>query len=82
MIQNRNLKEEPCIFAHREFGDLFEVTDVVNFQDCLLQIKEEGVYGYFIKFKNKEIRIDKNGNLEEYPNDLFEMYTNILLKML
>ena len=82
MIKLKNIKEKPCIFCHENAGELFEVVDYINFLDCLVQVREEGKYGYYIMFEGKKIRIDKNGTLEFEPNDLFGQSLNLLCKLI
>jgi PhoPQ-activated pathogenicity-related protein len=76
MIQNNNIAEKPCGFYHKGVF-LFMVYDVLNFNDCLLQIQKERSRDYSILFNNRYIRIDQNGTLEEYPNELFDKLTDI-----
>jgi len=81
MIKNNKIKETKCDFFHENIF-LFSVYDVVNFYDCLLQIRQEKSFNYYIVFKDEKILIDKNGTLEKYPIGLFDQYGDILCQMI
>lgn len=81
MIQNNNIKEEPVSFYFLE-QFLFETDRQENFTDALVQIKNEKSRDYRIRFRDKFIRIDQNGTLEEYPKGLMDKNVDNLLKLL
>lgn len=45
------------------------------------QIKEKQVDGYYLKYNDDHIDIDKNGNLSDYPDGFFESYGNDMAKL-
>lgn len=51
------------------------------FEDIRIQIKEKQLTGYYIKFNGEKIKIDRNGNLEKWPDGLFDKLTDLLLKL-
>ena len=57
------------------------ITNIISLDNVRVQIKTKQAIGYKILFKEKYIRIDKNGNLEYWPNE-FCYYTDILLKLI
>lgn len=52
------------------------------FQDWLLRIKLRQAEGYYIKFNGETIKVDKNGTLEKYPEDLFPLSLLILVNLI
>lgn len=44
-------------------------------------IKDENIYGYYIIFNNEKIKIDKNGNLEKEPANLFPKFLDYLVRL-
>lgn len=57
------------------------ITNIISLDNVRAQIKAKQVSGYKILFKDEYIRIDKNGALEDWPNE-FCYYTDILLKLI
>ena len=53
-----------------------------EFLDVLVQIKENQYSGYYVIFESQKIRIDKNGTLEDYPIGLFDLLTDLRLKLI
>lgn len=47
-----------------------------------VHIKKSGLSGYYIKFNQQNIRIDRNGELEEYPKGLLDTMSNYLLQLI
>ena len=81
MIQNNNIRNEPCSFYFSE-QFLFETDRFENYTDALVQIKNEKSRDYKLKFRDKFIRIDQNGTLEEYPKGLMDKSTDNLMKLI
>ena len=52
-----------------------------QFIDVRVQIKENKLSGYYVVFDGRKIKIDKNGELEDYPVGLFDQILNSLLKL-
>ena len=57
------------------------ITNIISLDNVRSQIKEEQATGYKVLYDNEYIKIDRNGNLEEWPNE-FCYYTDILLKLI
>ena len=50
--------------------------------DLRIQIKEAKVWGYYIIFNGQKIRIDRKGELEDYPIGLLDTMTYLLLELI
>lgn len=62
-------------------GDILGViTNVISLDNVRRQIKKEQVSGYTIEIRDKIIKIDKNGNLSDYPDE-FNVYCDILFDL-
>ena len=57
------------------------ITNIISLDDVRRQIRKEQETGYKFLFKNKCIRIDRNGNLSDWPSE-FCYYTDILLDLI
>lgn len=57
------------------------ITNVISLDNVRRQIKKEQLSGYTIEIKDKIIKIDKNGNLSDYPEE-FNVYCNVLLDLI
>ena len=53
-----------------------------SFLDARVQIRKQHESGYYIVFNDNVIRIDKNGELEYYPNGLLDTMSNLLLQLI
>ncbi len=54
-----------------------------QFHNIRLQIKEEkGLHQYGVYYKGQMIPIDKNGELKEWPNGLYDQVFEILMKLM
>lgn len=56
------------------------ITNVISLDNVRRQIKKEQVSGYTIEIRDKIIKIDKNGNLSDYPDE-FNVYSDILFDL-
>ena len=50
--------------------------------DIRVQIKQKKLKGYYIVFNGDKIRIDRNGNLESYPDGLFDLISEYTCKII
>lgn len=50
--------------------------------DLRVQIKKEQIFGYYLVFNDKKIRLDLNGECEDYPIGLYETITNYLFQLI
>ena len=53
-------------------GELIGAVNEYEFLDIRVQIKKEQIFGYYLIFKGQKVKIDKNGELEEYPIGLLD----------
>jgi len=53
-----------------------------EFLDARVQIKKEQRFGYYLIFKGKKIRIDRNGGLEEYPLGLLDTMSGFYCELI
>lgn len=80
MIKIKSISE-PIVELYFKNELIGEIKSILSFCDVLVQIKEEGVYGYKVKYNGVMINIDKNGVLEEYPKGLYDQMTDLLIKL-
>ena len=78
----RDIKNEYCSIYKPNDELLVCTNNQLVYTDILAQIKEKQVYGYYVKFLGKKIPIDKNGTLKEYPDGLFDKYTELIAKLI
>ena len=81
IIIDNNIGNFKAFLISPERKNLALITNIISLDNVRAQIKAEQATGYKILFKNKYIRIDKNGNLEDWPNE-FCFYTDILFKLI
>ena len=53
-----------------------------EFLDARVQIKKEQVFGYYLVFDGKKVRLDKNGELEEYPKGLLDLMSDFYYQLI
>ena len=77
-VQEMNYEVE----MHSPDGELLGSTknDVV-FADWRARIKRKGVPGYYIKVNGETIPLDKNANLKEWLDGMFDIYTFAMLEL-
>lgn len=71
MIKIHRIVEEehiPLYFKDQLVGYL---ENELEFQQARIDIREEGVEGYYIIFKDKRIDINSRGRLSIFPKELF-----------
>lgn len=81
-IVARDIKNEYCSIYKPNDELLVCTNNQLVYTDILAQIKAKQVYGYYVKFLGKKIPIDKNGTLKEYPDGLFDKYTELIAKLI
>ncbi len=54
------------------------ITNQLQLNDVRLQIKEQQLEGYYIKYKDITIRINKYGELSEWPAGFYDKATKQL----
>lgn len=77
MIEIRNIKE-PVATLYKETDEgpvcIGEVTSYVQWLDVRVQIFKAQESGYYFMFGDRKIRIDRNGNQDDYPNGWFDEF--------
>lgn len=63
-------------------GNSLGMFNEYEFLDLRVQIKENEAKGYYLMYEGQNIRIDRYGTLEDYPEGLFDFLDNCLLKLL
>ncbi len=81
IVIDNNIGNFEAFLISPEGTNLGLITNIVSLDNVRAQIKAEQTTGYKILFNNEYIRIDKNGTLENWPNE-FCHYTDILLKLI
>ena len=81
IIIDNNIGNFEAYLISPEGINLGLITNIISLDNVRSQIKEEQATGYKILYGNEYIRIDRNGTLEELPNE-FCYYTDILLKLI
>ena len=66
----------PTLEVYEPNGDLIGTVNEYEFLDLRVQIKKLQLSGYYLIFNSKKVRIDRNGDLEEYPIGLLDTMTN------
>ncbi len=75
--------KENEITIYKPNGEKVITTDnVLIFNDIRLQIKNKGLSGYYIIFKNKKYEIKINGKITSWPNGLFDTETHQLANLI
>lgn len=78
----KDLKDVPCDLYGPNDEYIGKITNVLQFTDIRVQIKERKLSGYYFLFEGEKICIDKNGSLDKYPHGLFDTEENLLCKLL
>lgn len=75
------IKDDYVIVYSPDDKEIGSTNNILSFYDFLAQIREKKLEGYYAVYKEKKIRIVHNGTLEEYPDGLFDKYTNIMFRL-
>lgn len=81
IVINNNIGNFEAFLISPEGTNLGLITNIISLDNVRAQIKAEQAIGYKILFKDEYIRIDKNGSLENWPDE-FHYCTNILMKLI
>lgn len=54
----------------------------LSFDDVRLQIAKQQLDGYSIEYQGQRIKIDRYGNLENWPNGLYDQDTDIIAELI
>ena len=81
MIQLKKINS-PVVEVFDPEGNLLGEANEYELLDLRVQIKEANVWGYYLIFNGQKIRIDRRGELEDYPIGLLDTMTYLLLKLI
>ena len=76
-----NFQEDPAILYSPKgvkVGTIYNSDALVSVR---AQIKEQQAEGYYLKYNDDVINIDKNGNLSKYPKGFFESFGDNMAKL-
>lgn len=64
---------EPITSLYNPHGDLIGyITNSLELNDIRIQIKEQQLSGYFVKYLYHEIDIDKDGGVDFWPSGFYD----------
>jgi hypothetical protein len=72
----------PTLEVYEPNGNLIGTVNEYEFLDLRVQIKKLQLSGYYLIFNFKKVRIDRNGELEEYPIGLLDTMTNFYCELI
>ena len=78
-IKIKTIPEQRVEVFHK--NESVGLLNYVEFLDLRVQIKEHQESGYYCMYENQKIKIDKNGELSDYPRGFFDEYINLLMKL-
>ena len=81
MIQLKKI-DSPVVEVYDPQGNLLGEANEYELLDLRVQIRKANVWGYYIVFNNKTIRIDRKGELEHYPIGLLDTMSDLYFKLL
>lgn len=81
MIEVKKIKIPLVELFDNEGNHLGEVNEY-QFLDIRVQIKKAQQSGYYAVFDGEKIHIDRNGELENYPDGMFDQLTNLYLELI
>lgn len=72
----------PTLDIYTPNDELLGTVNEYEFLDIRVQIKKAQIFGYYLIFKNKKVRIDRNGELEEYPLGLLDTMSGFYCELI
>jgi hypothetical protein len=72
----------PTLDIYEPSGKLLGTVNEYEFLDIRVQIKKAQVFGYYLIFNGKKVRIDKNGELEDYPLGLLDTMSGFYCELI
>lgn len=81
MIQLKKINS-PLVEVFDPQGNSLGEANEYELLDLRVQIREANVWGYYIVFNDRKVRIDRRGELEDYPIGLLDTMTNLLFKLI
>lgn len=68
---NNDIQEESCFLYGPNDEFIGEIENELAFLDVRCQIRKGAFKGYYILFKNQRHAINESGNVEDFPDTLF-----------
>lgn len=72
----------PTLDVYTSNGELIGEVNEYEFLDIRVQIKKLQLSGYYLIFKGKKVRIDRNGELEDYPIGLLDTMSRFYCELI
>lgn len=79
---NNNIQEDHVPLYNSEGKLVGIIKNELAFNDVRIQIGENKLRGYYIVYKGQVCRIGVNGDLDPWPNNLYNTYLDQLSKIL
>lgn len=79
---NNELLEPVCSLYNTKGENIGEIHNSMQLNDVRLQIKKEGIAGYTVWFNGRFVKIDKNGNLDTWPDGFYDQTINQLIQLI
>ena len=81
-VEIRKIQEPTVILFNPNNVIVGCIHSQISFDDVRLQIAKQQLEGYSIEYQGKRIKIDRYGNLENWPNGLYDQDTDILAELI
>ena len=72
----------PTVEIYDPNDNLLGVANEYELLDVRVQIKKEQVWGYSLVFNGQKVRLDRNGELEDYPKGLLDTMSDFYMDLL
>lgn len=80
-IEIRCIRNKPVKVFNPDGTLLCETDNELQFNDILIQIMEQRLTGYYIKFKGKRRNIEPSGTVKHPPSGFFDIMNEQLRKL-
>jgi len=74
----RDIQNPPVKIFNPDGALLCETNNDLIFNDIRIQIKDQQLSGYYLEFQGKKCGINRHGELDYWPQGLFDISTNQL----
>lgn len=83
MVTIKKIKDISCELFHENKNESVGIIEnEYSFHDVRVQIKKLQLNGYYVIWKGYKIRIDLEGNLEDWPNGFYDINSDLLVQLL
>jgi predicted ATPase len=72
-IKINKIIEPKCTLYHPDGTVIGEISSMLEFNDIRIQIMKNKVFGYYVIWEDKQINIDKYGNVDEWPKGFYDL---------